>query len=312
MNYQSTQNKKHTLRWVDIGSPETKDKQALIDEFGYEDLDVDDLIKSTLRSRVVLRKDYILMVLMVPVYDFTNGGIDIEEVDFVIRKNELVTVHNGDVEAIARLFRNAKDNEDRAEELLKDGVSGLLIHILGMMLHSTYDMIDAINGELKKVKKSIFTSGAERQSVERILAIRRDITQIRQAMRSYASIMEHMLEPVTHPIVKVLHKEEEMFDSLIDEATELWESLESEKELIEALEDANETLVAHRLNRIMKTLTAFSVILLPAGVMASIFGMNLGTIPFAIHPQGFTIVLLIMGGISALLFAYFSLKHWLK
>jgi magnesium transporter len=52
--------------------------------------------------------------------------------------------------------------------------------------------------------------------------------------------------------------------------------LENFKEVIEALEDTNESVLSHRVNEVLRVLTAFSVIILPLTLLASIFGMNVG------------------------------------
>ena len=52
--------------------------------------------------------------------------------------------------------------------------------------------------------------------------------------------------------------------------------LENYKEVVEALEDTNESAIAHRTNETFRVLTAISVIVLPLTLVASIWGMNVG------------------------------------
>ena len=52
--------------------------------------------------------------------------------------------------------------------------------------------------------------------------------------------------------------------------------LENYKEVVEALEETNESVISHRVNDILRVLTVISVILLPLTLLASIFGMNVG------------------------------------
>ena len=64
------------------------------------------------------------------------------------------------------------------------------------------------------------------------------------------------------------------FDDITDAAERIWDILENYKEVVEALEDSNESVLSHRLNESLRVLTAFSVALLPLTLLASIFGMN--------------------------------------
>ena len=64
------------------------------------------------------------------------------------------------------------------------------------------------------------------------------------------------------------------FDDISDAAERIWDTLENYKEVIEALESTNESVLTHRLNDSFRILTAASVILLPLTLIASIYGMN--------------------------------------
>ena len=45
-------------------------------------------------------------------------------------------------------------------------------------------------------------------------------------------------------------------------------------EVVEALEDTNESVISHRQNDVLRLLTLISVTMLPLSVIASVFGMN--------------------------------------
>ena len=57
--------------------------------------------------------------------------------------------------------------------------------------------------------------------------------------------------------------------------------------------------VEEQTNRNLYILTMFSVIFLPATLIASIWGMNVGGIPFSSNPNGFFVI----GGLIATVFA---------
>ncbi|HEY5143526.1 MAG TPA: CorA family divalent cation transporter, partial [Solirubrobacteraceae bacterium] len=67
----------------------------------------------------------------------------------------------------------------------------------------------------------------------------------------------------------------------------------------DALEDTNESVLSHQLNDILRVLTAFSVVMLPLTLIASIFGMNV-RVPGEMTISGFWIIIaamvVILGG----------------
>ena len=66
------------------------------------------------------------------------------------------------------------------------------------------------------------------------------------------------------------------FDDIVDASERIWDMLENYKEVVEALEETNESVISHRVNGILRVLTSFSVIILPLTLIASIWGMNVG------------------------------------
>ena len=64
------------------------------------------------------------------------------------------------------------------------------------------------------------------------------------------------------------------FDDVVDAAERIWDILDNYKEVVEALEDTNESVISHRQNDVLRVLTVFSVVLLPLTLITGIFGMN--------------------------------------
>ncbi len=64
------------------------------------------------------------------------------------------------------------------------------------------------------------------------------------------------------------------FDDIVDAHERIWDMLENYKEVAEALEETNESVISHRLNDILRVLTSISVVILPLTLIASVMGMN--------------------------------------
>ncbi|HVQ60031.1 MAG TPA: CorA family divalent cation transporter, partial [Solirubrobacterales bacterium] len=76
------------------------------------------------------------------------------------------------------------------------------------------------------------------------------------------------------------------------------------------LEETNESLISHRLNDILRVLTAISVVILPLTLIASVMGMNTW-VPSEGHEAGFITVLGLMAIILVAMVAYFRRRKWL-
>jgi magnesium transporter len=86
--------------------------------------------------------------------------------------------------------------------------------------------------------------------------------------------------------------------------------LENDKEVIEALEDTNESVLSHRVNDILRVLTSISVIVLPLTLLASIWGMNVG-VPGEQDMTAFWVIVGVMVALLVGMVTYFRRRGWL-
>jgi magnesium transporter len=86
--------------------------------------------------------------------------------------------------------------------------------------------------------------------------------------------------------------------------------LENFKEIVEALESTNEQLISHKVNDVLRVLTAFSVAILPLTLIASIWGMNVH-VPGQGDLTAFYAVIAFMAIVLAAMVAYFRKRGFL-
>jgi magnesium transporter len=100
------------------------------------------------------------------------------------------------------------------------------------------------------------------------------------------------------------------FDDIVDAHERIWDMLENYKEVIEALEETNESVISHRLNDILRVLTSISVVILPLTLIASIWGMN-SEVPGQGDISAFFIVIGAMVLILVGMVVWFRRRGWL-
>ena len=89
--------------------------------------------------------------------------------------------------------------------------------------------------------------------------------------------------------------------------------IESHKDTINSIRELYIAYVSLQMNDTMKTLTIFSVILLPLTFITGFYGMNgIDLTNFFSLPSGLIMVLVIMGIILAVLIIFFRKKQWIS
>lgn len=123
------------------------------------------------------------------------------------------------------------------------------------------------------------------------------------------------LDPTTTTLSKVLsgkylklfEEDQELVEDLLLTTNQLIEVSRTHLTLIKNIREAYATIVSNNLNRTMKFLASLTLILTIPTMIASFFGMNV-PIPLSDHPQAFLIILMIVAGLSSLLFGIFKQK----
>ncbi|EKE15969.1 MAG: hypothetical protein ACD_11C00061G0003, partial [uncultured bacterium] len=150
-------------------------------------------------------------------------------------------------------------------------------------------------------------NGKEKEMVFEISVVKRDILNFRRTLKPQRSVLESLLQKDG---LFIPEDTKPYFSDLIGTNIRLWNSLESNKETIESLEETNNSLLSNKLNITMKVLTIFSAVMLPMTVYSNILAMS-ADIPFGKNPHAFAIHVSIMLFLSLLTISAFKTKKWL-
>jgi magnesium transporter len=167
-------------------------------------------------------------------------------------------------------------------------------------------MLRKIGNKLERIEEDIF-EGRSEEVVRDISNAKQEIINFRKVIRPQRPVLRDLERTNQRYLVEDL---EVYFDDIVDASERIWDMLENYKEVVEALEDTNEAVLSHRLNDILRVLTAFSVVLLPLTLVASIWGMNVH-VPGEQQVTAFWIIMGVMVGLLAGMLVFFRRRGWL-
>jgi magnesium transporter len=294
------------LTWVHVTAPDQDAATELAARFGWHPLDVEDILSKRQRPKVDDYPEYLFAVLHFPWYDSSVQRLNAAELDIVLGPDYLVTMPNVPLLPVDRLFNRCAEDEEFRNELFAKGSGRLLYEVLDDLFDYCFPILDKIAHKLDKIEDDIH----EVRSEELV----RDISNVKQEIISYRKIMKPQ-----RPTLRVLERKVERFlpedlelyfDDIVDASERIWDVLDNYKEVVEALEDTNESVIAHRHNDVLRVLTVFSVILLPLTLIASVFGMNVVYPGEGTHAAFWVIIAIMVLTIFAML-GFFRWKRWL-
>jgi len=297
------------LRWVNIESPSPLECAWLEEQFGFHALDLEDVLSRNQRPKIDEYPDYLFIVLHFPVFDRAVGRLNAGELDIFVGQNYLVTIPNQPLQPVQYLFERCRQKEELREQHFSKGSGYLLYRIVDDSFDYCFPMLRKIGNKLDAVEDEIF-SGRSEEVVRDISNVKQEIINFRKVVRPQRTVLRD-LENAKQPFLAPTEGDLEVyFDDIVDAHERIWDMLENYKEVVEALEDTNESVISHRVNDILRFLTAISVIVLPLTLIASIWGMNVG-VPGEGDSEDFYAV---VGGMFVLLVAmvaFFRRRGWL-
>src|SRR3712207_3063804 len=155
-------------------------------------------------------------------------------------------------------------------------------------------MLRKMGNKLERIEEDIF-EGRSEEVVRDISNSKQEIINFRKIIRPQRAVLRDLERTKQRYLAEDL---EVYFDDIVDASERIWDMLENYKEVVEALEGTNESVLSHRVNEVLRVLTAFSVVILPLTLFASIWGMNVD-FPFEPDTGAFWAVISAMAAMLA-------------
>jgi magnesium transporter len=290
--------------WVNVVAPDLDTAQELAERFGWHPLDVEDIVSKRQRPKVddYLDEGYLFAVLHFPVFDKAVQRLNAGELDVFISQDYLVTIPNRELLPVTRLFARCEADPEYREQLFAKGSGRLLYEVLDDLFDYCFPILDKIGHKLDRIEDDMFEGAAE--------DVVRDISNVKQEIISYRKVIKperSTLRVLERRVDRFLPEELELyFDDINDAVERIWDQLDNYKEVVEALESTNESVISHRQNDVLRLLTIISVTMLPLTLISGVFGMNV-LFPGEGTSTAFWVIL---GGLLATLIAMIGFFRW--
>jgi magnesium transporter len=294
------------LRWIHIESPRAADRDWLEEHFEFHPLDYEDVYSRNNRPKLDQYDDYVFIVLHFPIYEKSTSRMLTAELDLFMGPDYLITLPNVPLPPVTAMFERYREKDDLRETTFSKGSGYLLYKIVDTCVDASFPMLRKMAIKLDRIEDDIF-EGRSSEIVRDISEAKQEIINFRRIVRPQRAVLRDLERTKQRYLAEEL---EIYFDDISDAAERIWDILENYKEVVEALEDSNESVLSHRVNESLRVLTAFSVILLPQTLITSIFGMNV-LFPGEGSVEAFWALMALMAVITVGLVVFFRRRGWL-
>ncbi|MFC2015987.1 magnesium/cobalt transporter CorA [Chloroflexota bacterium] len=294
------------ITWVNIEKPTPEDIETLREDYPFHPLDLEDCLSRIERPKIDEYDDYLFLIMQFPVFDSLRRVSQPSEVDIFIGTGYLVTVHDGDLWPMAKLFDDCQQDQRLIEEHMGRGASHLLHDVIDRLVDYCFPILYKVDANIREIEEDVFTEQVP-GVVKEISWVRRDVIALQRIVKPQIAIVAN-LEGKDRPFIR--EELDVYFGDVLDHLHKAWDTLEDQRDVIEGLSDTANTLTSYRLGEVMKILTIISVVILPLTLLSGIYGMNI-PLPLERSPFSFLLILVLMMLMAIGMLLYFKRRRWL-
>jgi magnesium transporter len=291
------------LLWVDVIAPTTGDLALVEEEFGFHHLAIEDASLIHERPKVDQYDDFLLIIFYAMSRDTSPSGFNLQQIAIFAGHNYVVTLHEAELPVLDALDARWQQNHAR----INNHAAGLLVYsILDTLVDDYLPVIDHISDRIDLIEEAIFDR-FDTATQQEIFHLKRDLLQMRKVLAPERDVLNVLMRRDT-PVYNddTLRYFQDIYDHLL----RVLDSVDTYRDLLSSALDSYLSVLSNRMNKVMKTLTASSIILMSMTLVASIYGMNFVHIPELRWELGYPMALGLMVAIMLSLGALFKRIDW--
>ena len=291
--------------WVDYENPTAAESESLSKVFQFHHLAIEDAVSELNHPKVDDYGDYIYVVVHGVAKAERRGELKTAEIDCFLGKNFVVTYHGeglGGVEDVRKRMLSVAG-------VMAKGPDWLLHALFDRLADTFLDIIEKLDEEIDALERMLFRQNAAPHRVlAEIFALKKDVLQLKRVVHPARDVYGRIARGEYRAVrAEVAPHFRDVYDHIVRVA----EMLESFRDVVGSALETHLSVTAQRTNEVVKVLTVTSVIMMTGALVAGIYGMNFTEIPMAKNPNGFWILIGVIGVVSAALLGVFRWRKYL-
>jgi magnesium transporter len=257
--------------WIGLHQPSAEEFDAVAREFELHPLVVEDVLHAHQRPKVEVYDHVVLVVLKTARYDPGTERVELAELLLVVGAEFVVTVRHGQASALSDVRRSLELQPDR----LRCGPEAVLHAVCDRVVDDYEPVADGLELAVQDVEAIVFSD-------DRVNPARRIYNLKRQVLDLHRNVapLQEALDPMVHS--RLPHSNDELseyFRDVADHLARVVGRIDTTRELLTDVLDANLAQISVRQNEDMRTISAWAAVIAVPTMLAGIWGMNFSEMP---------------------------------
>ena len=291
-----------TFVWMGLHEPDEALLEKLQEEFGLHDLAIEDAHNAHQRPKIDIYSDSLFVVLRTA--QEVNRHCEFGETHAFLGARYLVTIRHGS----SLSYAPVRARVEREPELLALGPSYCFYAVFDFIVDNFMPIVEALQSELHALETAIFEHEFNREIVERLYDLKRELITLRLAIAPAQDISNQLMQSYPNlirdevrPYLRDVH----------DHVVRVKESSDAMSEMVSAAVTVNVAMVSVGQGEVVKRLAGWAALLAAPTLIASWYGMNFRHMPELAWRYSYAAVAGVTAVVCVVLYRVLKRAHWL-
>jgi magnesium transporter len=289
--------------WIGLHEPGPGDLAELQKLFGLHELAIEDAARMHQRPKIEDYDDGFFIVLKTAHYHEDEEEVHFGEIHIFAGPGYVITVRHGPGSEL----KTARSRVEARPDLLKMGPAAAVWAITDKVVDDYLPVVDGIEDDIEEVENDVFDDDNPAPT-ERIYHLKREVIEFHRAVWPLLTPLELLEQGGFERVPEELRR---FFRDVADHARRVDEQVNSQRELLTSILEANLALVSVRQNDVVKKISAVAAIIAVPTFIASVYGMNFEHMPELATRVGYPLALAAMFLCAGALAIFFRRIDWL-
>jgi magnesium transporter len=289
--------------WIGLHDPTPDEFDSVAREFDLHELAAEDATRPHQRPKLEVYGDTVFLVLRTVHYDEEEEEVETGQVMVFVGPGFVITVRHGPYTDL----HPVREEIEKRPELLSCGPGAVVHAVLDRTVDEYEPVAGAVDEDIEEVEDQVFSPNRIFPT-ERIYGLQREVLELHRA-----------IAPLVDPTRRLARGEFDFvhedlshyFADVHDHVVRTNEKVETFRDLLHGVLEANLAQVGVQQNDDMRRITAWVGILAVPTCIAGIYGMNFEHMPELKWELGYPAVLLVIAVACSSLYVYFKRVGWL-
>jgi magnesium transporter len=289
--------------WIGLHEPGQGDLKRLGPLFNLHELALEDAERMHQRPKIEDYDEGYFIVLKTGHYHEEEETVHFGEIHVFAGPGYVITVRHGPGSELA----TARKRLEARPDLLRMGPAAALWAITDKVVDDYLPVVDGIEDDIEEVESEVFNDD-EPAPTERIYHLKREVIEFHRAVWPLLNPLELLEQGGFARVPEELRR---FFRDVADHARRVDEQVNSQRELLTSILEANLALVSVKQNDVVKKISSWAAIIALPTYIASVYGMNFEHMPELDERWGYPVALAAMALCVVGLVTFFRRIDWL-